>query len=142
MEFITNQKGGQSLLWNGSRFTLNRKMANGTIYWRCCKRSCPARITTFEDQLQQQTNGHNHPVNPTELRVEQIKSHLRKRARQEVTPVPAIYSEALVNLSTQPDCSEVASSMPTFPSFKSSMYRSRRSRYAKLKNLYNDVLLY
>ena len=94
MEFITNQKGGQSLLWNGSRFILNRKMANGTIYWRCCKRSYPARIITFEDQLQQQTDGHNHPANPTELRVEQIKSHLRRqRARQEVTPVPAIYSK-------------------------------------------------
>ena len=26
MEFITNQKGGQSLLWDGNRFTLNRKV--------------------------------------------------------------------------------------------------------------------
>ena len=32
-------------------------------------------------------------------------------------PIPAIYCEALVHLSTQPDYSEVASSMPTFPSF-------------------------
>lgn len=129
MEFITNQKGGQSLVWDGSRFTLNRKLANGTTYWRCCKRSCPARITTMEDQLLTQTNGHNHPVNPTELRVEQIKSKLRKRAREEVAPVQAIYSDALVDLSTQPDSSEVAPNLPTFSSFKSSMYRSRRSRY-------------
>ena len=38
MEFITNQKGRQSLIWDGSRFTINRKMDNGTVYWRCCKR--------------------------------------------------------------------------------------------------------
>ena len=34
-----------------SRFTLNRKMDNVTVYWRCCKRSCSARITTLGDEL-------------------------------------------------------------------------------------------
>ena len=92
---------------------------------------CPARITMLRDQLLQQTNGHYHSVNPTELRVKHIKGNLRKRARKEVAPVPAIYSEALVELSTQPDWPEVASSLPTFSSFKLSMYRSRRSRYGR-----------
>ena len=59
------------------------------------------------------------------LRVEEIKSKLRKRAREEVTPVPTLYNEALVELSTQPDCSDVAPTLPTYSSFKSSMYRSR-----------------
>ena len=75
MEFVTNQKGGQSLLWNGSRFALNRKMANGTMYWRCSRRSYPTRITTQGDELLQQTNGHNHAVDPTESHMEQIKSN-------------------------------------------------------------------
>ena len=39
--------------------------------------------------------------------------------QKEEAPVPAIYSEALAELSTQPDCSEVASSLPTFSSFSS-----------------------
>ena len=51
----------------------------------------------------QQMNGHNHAVNPTTTRVEEIKSKLRKRATEEVTPVPTLYNEALVELSTQPD---------------------------------------
>ena len=59
------------------------------------------------------------------LQVEEIKSKLRKRAREEVTPVPTLYNEALVELSTQPDCSDVAPTLPTYSSFKSSMYRSR-----------------
>ena len=70
---------------------LNRKKESGTVYWRCCKRPCPVRITMLGDQLLQQTNGHNHPpVNPTELRVEQIKNNLRKKVRKEVAPLPAI----------------------------------------------------
>ena len=103
MEFITNQKGTQSLLWDGSRFTVNRKMDNGMIYWRCCKRTCPARVTTQGSDILTQTNGHNHAVDPIEAKVETIKSNLRKRVREEVTPVPRIYNDALVELSTQED---------------------------------------
>ena len=45
MEFITNKKGGQSLVWDGCRFTLNRNLDTGTCYSRCHKRSCAARLT-------------------------------------------------------------------------------------------------
>ena len=100
MEFITNQKGGQSLLWDGCRFTLNRKLDNETCYWRYHKRSCAARITTLGTDILQQTNGHTHAVNPATTQVEEIKSKLRKRAREEVIPVPTLYNEALVELST------------------------------------------
>ena len=43
-----------------------------------------------------------------------------------MTPVPTLYNEALVELSTQPDSSDVAPTLPTYSSFKSSMYRSRQ----------------
>ena len=39
-------KGKPALIFNGSRFTLNRRMDNGVCYWRCAKRITPARITT------------------------------------------------------------------------------------------------
>ena len=115
-----------TLLWDDSRFTLNRKLDNGTCYWRHHKRSCAARITTLGTDMLQQMNGHNHAVNLAATRVEEIKSKLRKRAREEVTPVPTLYNEALVELRTQPDSSDVAPTLPTYSSFKSSMYRSRR----------------
>ena len=89
------------------------------VYWRCCKKSCREESQCFGDQLATATN--NHPVrNLTELRVEQIKSNLRNRPRKEVAPVPAI---CIVELTTQPDCSEVASGLLTFSSLKSSLYR-------------------
>ena len=64
--------------------------------------------------------------------MEEIKSELRKRAREEVIPVPTLYSEALVELSTQPDHSDVAPTLATYSSFKSSMYKSRRKRLPPL----------
>ena len=66
------------------------------------------------------SDGHTHAVNPVTTPVEEIKSKLRKRAREEVTPVPTLYNEALVELSTQPDCSDVAPTLPTYSLFKSS----------------------
>ena len=73
MEIITTQKGGETLIWQGCKFTLNRKVVNGKKYWRCAKRICPARITTEGNEVLQQTNGHNHPVDGVE-REEKIKS--------------------------------------------------------------------
>ena len=55
IEFIITQKGREALIWQGCKFTLNLKMANGKRYWRCVKRSCPARITTEGDEVLQQT---------------------------------------------------------------------------------------
>ena len=139
MEFITNQKGNKSLLWNGSRFIVNRKMDNGTIYWRCCKRSCTARVTTQGSELLAQTNGHNHPIDSTETRVEEIKGNLRKRAREELTPVPRIYNEALIELSTQEDRDSVAAQLSMFSSLKASLYRSRRKRFPPLPKTREEI---
>jgi len=122
MEFITTQKGGQFLLWH---FVVSRKMGNGRIYWRCSKHTCPARVTTQGEELLQQTNGHNHAVDETDSRVEQIRSNLRKRAREEVIPIPSIYNYALIELSMQHDHPMVAPKLPSFTSLKSSLYQSQ-----------------
>ena len=115
MEIIKTQKGGEALIWHGSKFTLNRNMANGKKYWRCSKRTCPARVTSEENEVTQQTNSHNHPVYGVEVQIERVKSGLRKRAREEVTPIPAIYNNTLVDIATNLEKNEaVAGRLPTF----------------------------
>ena len=128
MKFITTQKGEPALIFNGSHFTLNRKMDTGVIYWRCVKRTCPARITTQDEELLQQTAGHNHPVDAVDCEVQAIRSQMRKRAREEITPIPAIYNEQLISLNTHPERNSIAPKLPNFTSLKSSLYRNRRSR--------------
>ena len=74
------QKGGQSLLWDGCRFT---KKNNLTME--------PATGDATRDHVLlgslhlAQTNGHNHAVNPATTQVEEVKSKLRKRAIPETT---------------------------------------------------------
>ena len=105
------KKGGQCLLWHGCRFVVNR-MGNGRIYWQCSKRTCSARVTTQvawylargrgynSGRGTPSTDGHNHAVDETDSRVEQLRSNLRKRAREEVVPIPLIYNDALIELSS------------------------------------------
>ena len=133
MEIITTQKGGEALIWQGYKFTLNRTMANGNKYWRCSKRSCLARLTSDGDEVTQQTNGYNHAIDGVEAQVERVKHNLRKQAREEVTPIQSIYNDALVDIATNSEENEaLAGSLPTFLSLKSSLYQSRRSRLPPL----------
>ena len=125
MELITIQKGA-ALIWQGYKFTLNRTMANGKKYWRCSKRSFPARLTSEGVEVTQQTNGHNHAIDGVEAQVEGVKHNLRKRAREEVTPIPSIYNDTLVDIATNSEENEAPSGrLPTFPSLKSSLNGDR-----------------
>ena len=140
MEFIKTQKGGEALIWDGAKFTLNRDMENGTKYWRCGKRSCPARITTDGTELLQQTNGHNHAIDGVEAQIDRVKDRLKKRAREEITPIPTIYNDTLVDIARAQDVS-VAARLPTYPSMKSALYRARSSRLPSLPQSREDIHL-
>ena len=60
-------------------------MDNGVCYWRCAKRTCPAGITTEGNDLKQQTAPHNHAVDVVDTQVKTIQSHMKKRAREEIS---------------------------------------------------------
>ena len=115
-------------------------MANGKKYWRCSKRNCPARLTSEGVEVTQQTNGHNHAIDGVDAQVERVKHILRKRAREEVTPILSIYNDALVDIAANSQENEaLAGSLPTFPSLKSSLYRSCRSRLPPLPQSREDI---
>ena len=60
-----------------------------------------------------------------DTQVKAIQSDMRKRAREEITPVPAIYNNHQIHLSPHSNHDSKALQLPTFPSIKSSLYRSR-----------------
>ena len=101
----------------------------------------PCKSNNSGEELLQQTNGHNHAVDETDSRVEQIRSNLRKRTREEVVPIPSIYNDALIELSTQHDHPMVAPKLPSFTSLKSSLYQSRRSRMLPLPKSHDEITL-
>ena len=90
--------------------------------------------------MTQQTNGHNHAVDGVEAQVEIVKHNLRKRAREEVTPIPSIYNNALVDIATNSEENEaLAGSLPTLPSLTFLLYWSHRSRLPRLLQSCEDI---
>ena len=81
--FVTNQKGGKSLLAGGYRYTKIREGTGNNVFWRCADRKCHGRAVTAGERLEKTSGDHHHPPNPSSNKVEEIKSTMRKRAREE-----------------------------------------------------------
>ena len=60
-----------------------------------CLQGCVAKATTVEDQLEAVRREHNYAPNSAKCNAEKVVATIRKRAREEVETVPAIYMDAL-----------------------------------------------
>ena len=57
---------------------------------------------------------------------------MKKRAKEETTPIPKIYHEALQEVTRSESHEAVAPILPTYGSMKSSLYRKRHERFPPL----------
>ena len=125
MEFSTTQRGACSLIYQGYKYTFNRRWLDGRIYWRCNYRSCSGRTTTEGDKLISCNNNHNHPPrDKAEVQAEKVISSLRKKISKTIQPVPLLYS-----LSRRQEKNKIAAKLPTLPLIKSSLYQECRKDY-------------
>ena len=72
MEFITSQKNGKLLLYNGFRYRRDKRHLNSTS-WRCTYVGCKGRITTTDDVQAKATTEHNHAPNIGQINSDVIK---------------------------------------------------------------------
>jgi len=75
-----------------------KKGIDGQEFWLCCLRTCAAKTTIVEDQLEAVREEHNHAPNSAKHKAEKVVATIRKRAREEVETVPAIFMDALYML--------------------------------------------
>ena len=111
----------------------------GVTYWKCAKRTCPTRMITKDEELLQQTAGHNHPVDAVDCQVQAIRNQMRKTAHEEIILVTAMYNEQLISLNTHPERNSIAPKLPSFMSLKSSLYRNRHSRLPPLLKTRDEI---
>lgn len=125
MEFTTTQRGGRVLLLEGYRYQVNREdKKTGRIYWRCHDRSCPGSVSTQAEEVKSR-KPHTHAEDRADNIVEKIKGQLRKEVRENTAPIPELYNNALGQVLLAEEATDVAATLPTFSSLKSSLYRNR-----------------
>ena len=74
-------------------------------------------------------------------KAEKVVATMRKRAREEVEAVPAIYIDGLQGVAIDEDSEAVAAHLPTLSSVKSALYRSRKTKFPPLPQTRQDVNL-
>ena len=98
-----------------------------------------SRDPPFVSPQTQAPIGHNRPVDAVDCQVQAIRSQMRKRALEEITPVTAIYNEQLISLNTHPERNSIAPKLPSFMSLKSSLYHNRHSRLPPLPKMRDEI---
>jgi len=71
--------------------------------------------------------------------VEIVKEQMKKRAREESTPVPRIYRDGLQQVTQESNRESVVPLLPTFSSLRSSLYRKRHQRLPPLPRSVDDL---
>lgn len=139
LDFIPTKRGGVNVLWNDYKYRLNRKKDDWSS-WKCTVANCRARICTTNNLLTHVgEHAHNHEINAFKRQVEEVKSRIRKRAREELTPLPTIYDDEVTALHDQSPLE--AAHFPTFYSVRAGLYRQRRKMIPQIPKLRRDIIL-
>ncbi|XP_067651828.1 uncharacterized protein [Haliotis asinina] len=131
VEYVKSQKGAPQVFLQGHTYTKN-KVRGEFVHWRCTVSNCKGKCTTAGDFSVNVYGEHLHP--PRDSNAVRIISTLRKRAREETTPVQAIYNDEIARLT--PDA---APTMPSFASVSSALYRHRQTSIPALTQSRRDV---
>ena len=126
LQVVTSKRGKQVILYSGYRFNLKSTNKNNTIRWICANRTCPGAIITDNApasviQSKQHTCVPDVAKNEVELCIQKAK----KRAREELTPVPQIYRQELVTARNMG--LDFVTQIPELTSIKTSLYRERHN---------------
>lgn len=133
---MATQRGGIALLYEGHRYNKVRDGKEGTVYWRCARdRQCPGRAVTVYSRIKKANNKHNHPPDAWRNKVDQVVSDLKLRAQDDATTLPTLFTETLKYLASSHQVAALASVVPTFPNFKSTICKPRHQLVPSLLQL-------
>ncbi|KAK6183512.1 hypothetical protein SNE40_010982 [Patella caerulea] len=132
VEYVQSQTGIQVFIQENT-YSKN-KVRGQFVHWRCSEKNCSGKCTTSCDFIVNLTGVHSHP--PKDSSTVRFLSTLRKRTREETTPLQAIYNDEISRLTAG-----VAQNMPSFPSVSSALYRHRLKSIPVLPQSRRDVNL-
>lgn len=116
------------ILHNGFGYTTeSKRLADGSLLWKCVKRTCKARLQTDPEYRNPRLRGqdHDHLPDPEACAIRSTISRMRQRAETETTSIATIYQQESVQLAATP---AAAAAFPSQLSLSSKLYRARRKR--------------
>jgi len=143
IDFLENGRGGHYLLHAGYKYSI-QKRRNDRVYWRCVLRQCAATLITLNSILVSLGQNHNHPTDTVSLAADAFINNVKKRCREEVSPIPTIFDEELGKLRSREyddDVGDMIRKIPTFESCRAALYRTRSKVIPRLPATQQDINL-
>ena len=136
---IDTTKEKKCLLFHEFRYLCDR-IRNENTYWRCELRStCPGCASQKGDGEPTVTSPHNHEPNEQRNEAERFKTTLKRRIREDPTPMRKIFRTELISeYTTNP---ENVCAPPQFSEIKNSLYRTKNQNYPARPKSINDVTI-
>ncbi|XP_071116339.1 uncharacterized protein [Haliotis cracherodii] len=130
VEFVMSQRGKPQVLFDGYLHTKNVERLT-CVHWKCVKSTCRGRLTTVGTVMRNATE-HNHA--PEDSQKVRFMSTLRKRAKEESTPMHTLYNDKLSNFNNAE-----TGMMPPFSTMSSALYRHRQKTIPVLPQTRSEV---
>jgi len=93
VDYMKNGRGGHYLLHADYKYSKTRRAER--VYWKCVLRQCAATLITFNEILMSLGQYHNHLADVVSLAADAFVNQVKKRCREQVTPIPTIYDEEI-----------------------------------------------
>ncbi|KAL0809842.1 hypothetical protein ABMA28_011331 [Loxostege sticticalis] len=134
--FEKNQKGNDTLLYDGHRFNkTNRINKNGSTFWRCVNKNECSGSVTVDVHLKQVLRKSEHKCLPHQEKNDVLikMNKLKKEVCKNLTPVKGLFEKSFDTTSTP------STSLPTFHEKKDTLYRARKKFLNADKLTFNTV---
>ena len=147
VDYVEGARGHRVVIHDGYIFHKSKTLKSG-VKWTCsCRKSatCTVFIILQDDIVVKTEHAHSHPPTPGHIKARQLKASMRKRAREESTPMQVIYEQEKVRLlsesSSTNSVTETAAALPQFAGIKTVLYRERRKRFPTMPTSRAEVQL-
>lgn len=132
VEFIPHARDSY-LVVNGFRYVVKmRRRTNESelVYWKCAVKNCNGTVNTRDNIPTAFPKAHNHEADIADITSQKFLHQLKRKCADTLYPLPSIYEEEITKLRDHEwdeSLQEVVEHIPTFESYRGSMYRHRNN---------------
>ncbi|CAF1467522.1 unnamed protein product [Rotaria sordida] len=145
LQFTTSERNKPVLNYNRNQYTLKRIGAR-TNEWRYHQRKCSSSLSLTSNNTIVFRTPSAHSCEKqyaSKQIIDEAIQRMKKRAREETTTIPKIYTEELIRTRLENPSMVTGISYPNLRSVDSSLYRQRALNFPRLPNdLYNFKIPY
>ena len=138
MTTSTTQSGRPSLMHEEYRFRVGSTSKDGVTRWRCCTKTCPAKVFTSNGDVVNCIGDHSHDP-PRNTGAVQLRQACKRKASEDLTSKPSklIKTEHYNDASLQGTCIMAED----YGRIRQAIYRERRKKYPCLPKTLSETFL-